>query len=81
VKLVEFVQRNYFPVDECLKICEEKGALEASAVLHRRKGAYQDSIELYVQVLVELCADQLFHTLYVETNIQFQDPKSKNEHI
>ena len=32
-KIVEFVSRNYFPVDQCLKICEEKGALEASAVL------------------------------------------------
>lgn len=39
-KIVEFVSRNYFPVDQCLKICEEKGALEASAVLQRRKGAY-----------------------------------------
>lgn len=32
-------------------------------------------------MLIELCAEQLFHTIYVETNIQFQDPKTKNEHI
>lgn len=37
-KIVEFVSHNYFPVDECLKICEKRGAMEASAVLHRRKG-------------------------------------------
>jgi hypothetical protein len=35
-KIVDFVSRSYFPIDKCLQICEEKGALEASAVLHRR---------------------------------------------
>ena len=35
-KIVEYVSRSYFPIEECLKICEEKGALEASAVLYKR---------------------------------------------
>ncbi len=35
-KIVEYVSRSYFPIDESLKICLEKGALEASAVLHKR---------------------------------------------
>lgn len=39
--IVDFVSRNYFPIDECLKICEKKGAIEASAVLYRRKGNYK----------------------------------------
>ena len=38
--IVELVQRVYMPIDECLKICEKKGAIEASAVLQRRKGNY-----------------------------------------
>ena len=35
-KIVEYVSRSYFPIEESLKICEQKGALEASAVLYRR---------------------------------------------
>jgi len=36
--IVDFVSRNYFPIEESLVICEKKGAIEASAVLYRRKG-------------------------------------------
>ena len=35
-KIVDFVSRSYFPIDESLKICEEREALEASAVLYKR---------------------------------------------
>ena len=35
-KIVDFVQRSYFPIDESLRICEQKQALEACAVLYRR---------------------------------------------
>jgi len=35
-KIVDFVSRSYFPIDESLRICEEKGAQEASAVLYKR---------------------------------------------
>jgi len=31
--VVDFVSKSYFPIEECLKICEEKEALEACAVL------------------------------------------------
>ena len=51
-QIVEFVGRNYFPIDESLVICESKGALEASAVLYKRKGMYEKSVDLYVEVLV-----------------------------
>ena len=46
-KLVDFVQRSYFPIDESLRICEEKKALEACAVLYRRNQDYGRAIELY----------------------------------
>jgi hypothetical protein len=39
-KIVNYVSRDYFPIDESLKICEEKKALEASAVLYKRKGMF-----------------------------------------
>jgi hypothetical protein len=32
-KLVEFVKKKYFPIVDCLQICEEKGMKEACAVL------------------------------------------------
>ena len=46
-KIVDFVQRSYFPIDESLKICEQKQALEACAVLYRRNQEYTKAIELY----------------------------------
>ena len=46
-KIVDFVSRSYFPINESLKICEEKGALEASAVLYKRSCNYFKAIDLY----------------------------------
>ena len=39
-KIVDYVSRSYFPIDESLRICEEKGAQEASAVLYKRDQDY-----------------------------------------
>ena len=75
--IVDFVSRSYFPIDESLKICEEKGALEASAVLCKRNSDYFKAIELYARVLAELGKD-IVHTLF---DAMFQDMNSKNEHI
>ena len=47
-KIVEYVSKSYFPIEESLKICEEKNALEASAVLYKRQGLYGKAIDLYV---------------------------------
>ena len=62
-KIVEFVSRSYFPIDESLQICEQKKALEASAVLYRRNQDYSKAIELYTEVLVDLGTD-IVHTLF-----------------
>lgn len=79
--LVDFVQRNYFPIDECLAICEKKGITEACAALYRRKGSYQKSIKLYMSTIVNLCVEKLIHTIFVEKNIKFEDPLCSNEHM
>lgn len=51
-QLVELVSRSYFPIEPCLQICEKAAhTQEACAVLYRRKGFYQKSVELYLQVL------------------------------
>ena len=46
-KIVEYVSRQYFPIEESLKICEAKGALEASAILYKRNSDYFKAIDLY----------------------------------
>ena len=62
-KIVDYVSRSYFPIDESLRICEEKGAQEASAVLYKRNQEYNKAIELYTKVLVDLGTD-IVHTLF-----------------
>ena len=37
-EVIDLVARSYFPIDECLAVCEKKDSLEATAVLYRRKG-------------------------------------------
>lgn len=79
--LVEYVSRSYWPIDECLTICEKKNAIEAQAVLQRRKGQYKKSIKLYINTIVTLCVDSLIHIISVEKNIRFEDPLCTNEHM
>ena len=76
-KIVDFVQRSYFPIDESLAICKKKQALEASAVLYKRNQDYNKAIELYTDVLVDLGTD-IVHTLF---DVTFQDMERSNEHI
>jgi len=47
-KIVDYVSRSYFPIEQSLVICQQKGSLEASAVLYRRKGQFKNSIDVYV---------------------------------
>lgn len=60
VQLVDLVSRNYFPIEESLRICEKHPhAKEACAVLYRRKGFFRKSVELYLKVLQTLCKQEL----------------------
>lgn len=38
---MEYVSRDYFPIDDCLSILEEKDVKDACAVLYKRKGEYK----------------------------------------
>lgn len=71
------MSRSYFPIQESLKICLEKNAREASAVLYRRNSEHYKAIELYTDVLVEIGID-LVPTLFDE---MYQDMDCKNESI
>lgn len=44
-------KENFYPVEECLQICNAAGDLEASALLNLEIGSYQESIKLYLKVL------------------------------
>lgn len=79
---LDYMQKDYFPIDECLEICEDKGVQDACAILYRRKGEYERSIFLYVEVLTKLSKDKIISALFVDTNIRpFNDPLTKNQDI
>ena len=77
--VVDYVSKNYFPIEECLKICEKKDSIEACAVLYRRQGNYKKSLKLYIKTIVKLSVEKLIHTIFVEKHIRFEDPLSTNE--
>lgn len=79
-QIVDFVSRDYFPIDESLAICDKKGALEASAVLNKRKGLYKESVDLYVEVMVQHSAHKLIHTLF-DVTFNVNDHNTANKHI
>ena len=78
---MEYVQRDYFPIDECLEICEQKGVLDACAALYKRKSEYKQSISLYVQVLTKLSKEEVIFAVYINANIPFNDPNTENQDI
>lgn len=46
--IVEFVSKVYVPILPALEICKQKKAVEAQAVLQKRKGDYKQAIDLYL---------------------------------
>ena len=70
---MDYVKKKYYPIEECLKLCEEKGVVEALAVLTKRKGDYKKSITLFLQVLKDLSVKEVISELYVNANIKFND--------
>lgn len=78
---MEYVQREYFPIEDCLKICEEKDVTDACAVLQRRKGEFEKSIELYIKVLARLSKEKVISAVFLNADIPFNDPEIKNASI
>ena len=44
-RITDYVSRDYFPMDDTLDICIKKDAVEACAVLYKRKGLYEKSLD------------------------------------
>lgn len=52
-------------MEECLKICTEHNQTEASALLNKKIGNYQQAIQLYLQILKrEINYERLKKELY-----------------
>lgn len=73
--------RDYFPIDECLEICEQEDVTDACAILYKRKGHYMKSISLYTKVLMELSAEVIIAVSVPENIRAFNDPDTKNKKI
>lgn len=55
---------------------------EALAILYKREGEYEKSIDLYILVLVDLSQSEIISALYINANIKFNDVSSTtNQHI
>ncbi len=47
----KIVKDNFYPMEDCLKICAEFRQVEACALINRKLGHYAESINLYLRVL------------------------------
>jgi len=50
-------------------------------VLYKRKGNYKKSIELYLEVLIDLSLTTIVHYPIIEDIIEFNNSKTNNEEI
>lgn len=80
-KCADYVTRDYFPIDECLEICEKEEVIDACAILYKRKGSYKKSISLYVEVLTKLSEDVIIAVSVPENIRPFNHPDTKNANI
>jgi hypothetical protein len=78
---MEYVSREYFPIDDCLAICQEIGIADACAVLLRRKGELKASVSKYIEVLTRLSEDLVVTADCINQDIPFNDPGTKNSNI
>lgn len=54
---------------------------EACAVLYKRKGEYQKSISLYLEVIIQISVKSVIFAILVNPNVKFNDPNIKNDDI
>ena len=77
-----YVDNDYFPIDECLEICEADGVTDACAVLYKRKCDYQKAVSLYVEVLTQVSKEVIIVLSVNEDNIKpFRDEGIKDKNI
>ena len=47
----KIIKDNFYPMEECLKTCIEFKQIEATALLYRKIGNYQEAINIYLRML------------------------------
>ncbi len=47
-EIEKIIKENFYPMEDCLKICTEFKQSEASALLYKKIGNYQEAIKLYI---------------------------------
>ena len=50
-RVEEHVMKPYYPIEECMQICEKNGILSAVARLHIKGGEYMTAIRKYLAIL------------------------------
>lgn len=61
----KIIKDNFYPMEECLKICDEFKQIEASALLNKKIGNYESAITLYLEILKkEINYERLKKELY-----------------
>jgi hypothetical protein len=58
-----FVRKDYYPILECLKICQEKEIDKGIAVLLERSGEYIASINTYLSIIIKLDSSDMLKEL------------------
>jgi len=71
LSLEELVSREYFPIDESIRICEKYQREEALAVLYKRQGKLLKSVALYIKLMQALCIKSIIIQAVHEENIGF----------
>ena len=51
----EYVKKDFYPIRECLEICQDEQADIAVAVLHKRNGDYMHSLSTYLGIIELEC--------------------------
>ena len=50
-KIKTNLKQNFYPAEECLKICQKYQQTEACAILCKKSGRYKDSVQHYINLI------------------------------
>lgn len=50
-EIKKIIKDNFYPMEDCLKTCNEFKQIEATALLNKKIGQYDVAIKLYLNIL------------------------------
>jgi hypothetical protein len=71
-EVIAYARKSYYPQSACLDICKKYNVHPAIAFLLKRTGAYSESLDMYIQIMWEVCDKLLDPTKreYIELNVE-----------